>query len=124
MHEGTSLFWAQRSLDFAFDCGATAATLIPTRGGNGAMEALAARGDFVPPQLSTLEASVRYGLSLGRGRVFSDLWDLPGTDECPHCFAQRIDALRAVNLHQGGLKEHVCVQHGSTPFPRSAGAAL
>ena len=33
-----SLHWAQRSTDFAFDCGATAATLIPTRGGNGAME--------------------------------------------------------------------------------------
>ncbi len=41
MQQDEAMLWAQRSLDFAFDCGATAVTLIPTRGGNGAMEALA-----------------------------------------------------------------------------------
>ncbi len=46
-----ALHWAQRSLDFAFDCGAAVATLIPTRGGNGAMESLSAIGDFVSPDL-------------------------------------------------------------------------
>src|SRR5580698_6674305 len=40
MKPDESLHWAQRSLDFAFDCGATAASLIPARGGNGAMETL------------------------------------------------------------------------------------
>ena len=40
MREEEALDWAERSLDFAFDCGATAATLIPTRAGNGAMEEL------------------------------------------------------------------------------------
>ena len=33
-----ALDWAERSLTFAMEQGATAAILIPTRGGNGAME--------------------------------------------------------------------------------------
>jgi radical SAM enzyme (TIGR01210 family) len=123
MREDDSLFWAQRSLDFAFDCGATAATLIPTRGGNGAMEALAARGEFVPPHLSMLEDSVRYGLALRRGRVFADLWDLSKAEECPHCFAQRVEALRKVNLHQRQLEKQGCARHRTTVC-RTDGAAL
>jgi archaeosine synthase beta-subunit len=95
-----SLLWAERSLDLAFDCGAAAATLIPTRGGNGAMEALAASGEFSPPSLATLEDAVDYGLSLGRGRVFSDLWDLPRPFDCPGCRDARVGRLRAMNLSQ------------------------
>src|SRR5262245_33006167 len=49
MPPGEAVDWACRSLDFAVECGATATTVIPTRGGNGAMEAL---GDlFTPPRL-------------------------------------------------------------------------
>jgi radical SAM enzyme (TIGR01210 family) len=61
MEEEEALEWAARSLEFAFDCGATAATLIPTRGGNGAMEELAGAGLFSPPKLATLEAAWRMG---------------------------------------------------------------
>ena len=43
--------WLARSVDVAFDCGATVVSLIPTRGGNGAMEALAATQHFTPPSL-------------------------------------------------------------------------
>jgi len=100
MREEESLEWAARSLDFAFDCGATAATLIPTRAGNGAMEALEAAGDFSPPRLTTLEAAATYGLTLNRGRVFADLWDLNPATACPHCYQSRIDRLRTMNLHQ------------------------
>ena len=92
-----ALHWAERSLDFAFDCGATAATLIPTRGGNGAMETLAANGEFAPPNIATLEAAVSYGLSLKRGRVFADLWD---ADKIPGCVEPRIARLREMNLLQ------------------------
>ena len=49
MQEDQALEWANKSLDFAFDCGATAATLIPTRAGNGAIDHLADVGEFVPP---------------------------------------------------------------------------
>ncbi len=56
--------------------GATAATLIPTRAGNGAMEVLAASGEFASPSLHTLESATEYGLGLKAGRVFADLWGL------------------------------------------------
>lgn len=108
-----SLHWAERSLDFAFDCGATAATLIPTRGGNGAIESLARAGDFTPPTLATLEAAVAYGLSQLRGRtptmrVSSDLWDLPRPIDCPTCIGVRIARLRAMNLSQNLLPPVPC----------------
>jgi len=104
-----SLHWAQRSLDFAFDCGATAASLIPTRGGNGAMESLAEAGEFIPPKLAPLESAVEYGINLQRGRVFSDLWDLRNTAPvCAHCFQARIARLNAMNLHQQVLDAVEC----------------
>jgi radical SAM enzyme (TIGR01210 family) len=99
-----ALHWAQRSLDFAFDCGATAATLIPTRGGNGAMESLAASGEFSPPNIGALEAAMTYGLSLKRGRVFADLWD---ADKLPGCKA-RVSRLREMNLSQIDQAPHRC----------------
>ncbi len=95
-----SLHWAQRSLDFAFDCGATAATLIPTRGGNGAMEALAEAGMFVAPELKILEDAAAYGLGLRRGRVFTDLWDVKLGRECVQCFNPRVLRMREMNLLQ------------------------
>jgi len=113
MKEDEALHWAELALDFAFNCGATAATLIPTRGGNGAMEELASFGDFSPPRLATLEAALDYGINLHGGRVFPrrtfvDLWDLkPGT-ECPHCHPARIARLRDMNLQQTVLDPVVC----------------
>jgi radical SAM enzyme (TIGR01210 family) len=95
-----ALYWAERSLDFAFDCGATAATLIPTRGGNGAMEALTQLGEFSPPRLDIVEAAASYGLNLSRGRVFVDLWDLRiAPPPCP-CYVPRIERLHQMNLGQ------------------------
>ena len=95
-----SAYWAERSLEFAFECGATAATLIPTRGGNGATEALAADGEFIPPDLRDLEAATDYGLRLGRGRVFADLWDQRPAPRRSCCFDARVNRLRAMNLSQ------------------------
>lgn len=100
MKSDQSLYWARRSLDFAFKCSASAATLIPTRGGNGAMEALAAAGEFVPPAPNLLEDAAGYGLGLRSGRVFADLWDIERHDECPRCFDARIERLRGMNLRQ------------------------
>lgn len=95
-----SLHWVRRSAEFAFDCGAAAAALIPTRGGNGAMEALAARGEFVPPKLSLFESALENALRLRRGRVFADLWDARPGGECASCFDARLARLRAMNLTQ------------------------
>ena len=114
MDPGESLDWAERSLDFAFDCGATAATLIPTRGSNGAMEALAASGDFTAPALAPLEAAVSYGLNLRRGRVFSDLWDLPRPIDCPRCRDARITRLRNMNRLQAAAPPVACASCGGS----------
>ena len=108
MKSEDALYWAQRSLDFAFECGATAATLIPTRGGNGAMEAIAAAGEFVPPDLSLVEDAAAYGLQLRHARVFTDLWDVKRRRECVHCFDARVQRLREMNLRQSLAGAVIC----------------
>ena len=100
MREEDAVEWAVRSLEFAFACGATAASLIPTRGGNGAMEELAAAGEFSPPHLATLEAVAECGIALNRGRVFADLWALDSCPSCAACRENRIARLRIMNLEQ------------------------
>ncbi|HEX3470172.1 MAG TPA: hypothetical protein VHT28_03215 [Silvibacterium sp.] len=115
MRQEEALYWAERSLDFAFDCGATAAALIPTRAGNGALEELASLGDFSPPRLATLEAAAAYGVALNRGRafpmrIFTDLWDVNPPAACPHCYPSRIARLRSMNLQQS-IPEPVSCTH-------------
>lgn len=104
-----ALYWAERSLDLAFDCGATAATLIPTRGGNGAMEILTQLGEFIPPRLDIVESAMDYGLKLKRGRVFVDLWDLRNALSTCDCQRLRIDRLDRMNLGQRVLDRIDCV---------------
>ena len=116
-----ALHWAQRSLDFAFDCGATAATLIPTRGGNGAMESLAEAGMFVAPDLSMLEDAAAYGLGLRRGRVFADLWDVKRGRECAHCFDARVQRLREMNLLQALTAPCIAMRAAETSGGRIEG---
>lgn len=109
MDANEALYWAERSLDFAFDCGATAATLIPTRGGNGAMEKLVKDGVFTPPRLAVVEAAASYGLRLMRGRVFVDLWDIQSAiTSCAACYAPRIARLHEMNLKQRVLDSVEC----------------
>ncbi len=100
LSESEGLEWAKRSLDFAFECGASVCALIPTRAGNGAMESLAASGEFAPPSLLSLEAAQEYGLSLGSGRVFADLWDIGAFIRCTACSVRRAERIRAMNATQ------------------------
>jgi archaeosine synthase beta-subunit len=113
MREEDAVEWAIRSLEFAFGCGATAATLIPTRGGNGAMEDLAVAGEFSPPDLATLETAAESGIALNRGRVFADLWDLNTRRSCALCRKKRIARLRTMNLEQTIPSRVDCVQCGA-----------
>ncbi|MBX9626310.1 MAG: hypothetical protein K2X82_21100 [Gemmataceae bacterium] len=92
--------WAKRSIDFAFGLGVECCSLIPTRGGNGAMEELAARGDFAPPSLDALEAVMEYGLSLKAGRVFLDLWDIGHVSPDAPDRDARVGRLARMNLSQ------------------------
>jgi radical SAM enzyme (TIGR01210 family) len=94
--------WLVRSIETAFSCGASVVSLIPARGGNGAMESLAVAGEFREPSLEDIERSVAIGLAAarGRGRVFGDLWDLKRFSTCPSCFDARRARLDAMNLEQ------------------------
>ena len=87
--------WACRSIDVAAECGATACSVIPTRTGNGTMETL----DVEPPRLPALERVVEYGLSLGRLRVFADLWDIERFFDC-ECSVARRERLALMNRTQ------------------------
>ena len=97
--ETEGIYWAERSLDVAFDAGAEVCCVIPTRAGNGAMEALAATGDYFPPLLTSLEIVEEYGLGLGRGRVFADLWDVEKFYSCA-CSPARTTRLMEMNRTQ------------------------
>ena len=103
-----SPFWVQRSLDFAFACGATAVSVIPTRADNGAMEALQAAAEFMPPTLRAAEAAFEYGLGLKQGRVFIDLWDIERFATCPSCRVARIARMAHMNLSQTIAKQLAC----------------
>ena len=92
-----SVEWAKRSIDFSQDCGASVTALIPTRTGNGAMEQLAAAGQFCEPTLGQLEEAMDYSVGQARGRVFADLWDLDRFSSCPACFPKRRDRLAKQN---------------------------
>jgi radical SAM enzyme (TIGR01210 family) len=100
LSESEGVLWARRSIDFAFDAGAECCVIIPTRGGNGALEVLAARGLFEPPALDSLEDVLDYGLSLGRGRVFADLWDIERLAGGSASQEARLQRLARLNLAQ------------------------
>ena len=94
--EDEGVHWAQRSVEFAFDCGAGVVSIIPVRPGNGALEAL----EFEPPRLESLETALANGIRLQRGRVFADLWDLRQFSQCAACFETRSERLTRMNLSQ------------------------
>ena len=100
MNEPEARYWVERSVDFAFQSHAKVAVLIPTRSGNGALEQLAANGHFSPPKMKTLETALEYGLSLNKGRVFADLWDLERISNCAFCYPARRNRLEEMNLRQ------------------------
>jgi radical SAM enzyme (TIGR01210 family) len=106
--------WALRSAECAFDCGAAVVSLIPTRSGNGAMDALEERGDFAPPDLATVEQAAASALALHRGRVLADVWDLERFSRCAACFAPRANRLRAMNLAQAVLPPVGCPECGGS----------
>ena len=107
LSEAEGVVWAKRSLDTAFESGAAVCCVIPTRAGNGAMEALAVMGDYAPPTLPSLEEVQEYGLRLGRGRVFADLWDVEKFYTCA-CSPQRAARLAEMNRTQKVTPQVVC----------------
>ena len=113
LSEAEGVDWALRSITFAFDCGATCVSVIPTRAGNGTMERLQAEGFFSSPKLTSLESVLAAGIEMQRGRVFADTWDAARFADCTTCAAERVERLRQMNLSQTILPAVVCSVCGS-----------
>jgi radical SAM enzyme (TIGR01210 family) len=105
--------WLGRSVETALASGATAVSLVPTRSGNGALEALAASNAFREPRLRDIERSLELALPRAAGeapaaRILVDLWDLERFAECARCLPDRKARLRAMNLEQRVLPTVIC----------------
>jgi archaeosine synthase beta-subunit len=92
LDEAEAVEWCVRSAHFAGGCGVRHISLIPVRGGNGALEWLAARQQFAPPQAASLESALERSLACTPQTtvVTADLWDwerLQG--HCTQCMAAR-----------------------------------
>ena len=111
------LHWLKRSVLTAIETGATVVSLIPTRPGNGTVEALEQEGDYEPPTLEMIEQSLHAGLSAapGRARVFVDLWDIERFAPCPGCRDARVSRLRRANLEQVFAPMAACGACGQAP---------
>lgn len=94
-----------RSLRFADRCGARHVSIIATRGGNGIMEDLSARGLFEAPSAFALERSLDSALREYRSMIVTaDVWGfekLKGL--CDQCVEPRRQRLIDMNLSQSML---------------------
>ena len=106
--ESEGIYWAERSIDYAFSIGVECCTVIPVRPGNGAMDLLMEKGDFNLPDIHSLETVLEYGIGLNAGRVFADTWDLDQFSHCKKCIDQRTNRLIAMNLSQKIISQYKC----------------
>jgi hypothetical protein len=95
---GEALGWAKRSTAWAFEAGVSAVSLVPLRGGS----------PSETPTLADLEEAAAFGLSLGRGKTFADVWDLDLLRDCGACFEVRRERLRRGNARQVLAPRAVC----------------
>jgi hypothetical protein len=100
--------WLRASVSYAFGRGASLVSLIPTRPGNGALDALAAAGLFDQPGLHDFEDALDAVLPDAYGRVLADTWDLEALSRCGACFPSRRARLAAMNLTQQTLPRVAC----------------
>ncbi|MCC6509384.1 MAG: radical SAM protein [Pirellulaceae bacterium] len=125
MSVADAVLWCQRSIDLAIECGARLVSVIPVRGGNGAMERLAESGEFTPPTARSLENILYDNLSIKRSEaqdgqrsqsnrseaiVTVDLWDwdkLRGV--CASCSSARHERLERMNLTRTVVPEVKCL---------------
>ncbi len=85
--------WPVLSAAYAFEHGVETVSLIPVRGGNGALERLAEGGEFRAPDLAEVERVFGRALGLTGGTVLLDTWDLASFGRCPSCSEARLARL-------------------------------
>lgn len=108
LSESEGIYWAERSIDFAFGNGVECCTIIPVRPGNGALDLLIEKGDFSLPEIQSLETVLEYGIGLNKGRVFADVWDLSLFSGCRKCIDNRTNRLISMNNSQQIINRHKC----------------
>ncbi len=117
------LDWTLRSIEHAAECGASTISIIPVRGGNGALESLAAEGTWRPVTLDLAEEAFDRALrlSLADAVVQLDLWGLERLAVCAHCVGARVTRLGTMNLTGLPASRVACA---SCSAPSSAVAPL
>jgi radical SAM enzyme (TIGR01210 family) len=100
LSESEGVEWAKKSIEFAFDSGIDYCAVIPTRPGNGAIDQLQNDGYFSPPDITSLEKVMEYGIGLNSGIVLGDLWDIHKFSNCTKCFDSRAVRISKMNLTQ------------------------
>lgn len=93
-----SVEWTVRSVEYAAKSGASVVSIIPVRGGNGEMQRLEEAGQFFPPSLTELEASLDACAGVKGTVVTADLWDIRRLASCEQCFDRRVERLERLNL--------------------------
>ncbi len=104
--------WAVRSVAYAVERGAAHVSLIATRDGSGALEALRRSAEFVPPTLSQAERALETALNGGPAVVTLDLWDAERLAACPGCSPGRLERLGRINLSGRLEPREPCEQCG------------
>lgn len=100
LSETEGVYWAKKSIDFAFRAGTESCCVIPVRSGNGALDELAEHNYFSQPHIKSLERVIEYGIRLKSGPVFADLWDIDRFSSCDKCLGMRKKRLINMNLNQ------------------------
>lgn len=100
LSEQEGVYWAKKSIDYAFRAGVASCSVIPVRSGNGALNVLAEGNFFSQPGIKSLERVIEYGIKLQAGLVFADLWDIDRFSSCDRCLKIRRERLIQMNLYQ------------------------
>ena len=109
--------WTVATARAALAAGATHVSLIPVRDGNGTLEELARRGEWVPPTLADLEAAFDRCLAelAPEGAavvVTADLWDFARFASCAACATARRERLERLNATGGAEPPISCAACG------------
>lgn len=109
--------WTVETARAAVEAGASHVSLIAVRGGNGALEELARRGDWAPPSLGDLEAALARCLAevapaaAGEVVVAADLWEVDDLGHpCGVCQGERLARLARMNATGRPQAPTVCAR--------------